>query len=339
MRKIVIDCAGGDNSPNAPIEGALSALEKFPDLYVILCGKEEEISSILSEKAYDGGRVEILNASDVITCHDKPTDAVRLKKDSSMMRSLKLLREDDGIFGMVSTGSTGALVCGATLRIGRIKGVIRPAFCPILPTMDGGIVGICDTGANIDITPEHLRQFAVMGSLYLRCAFGVESPNVGLLNIGTEAEKGDALRKEAYPLLSETEEIRFGGNMEARELLEGKFDLVCCDGFSGNVLIKATEGACLEMLKKLKKQARRIYYEKNVRRNKGIYELPKLRRQCSSRHLKGNSKGTRLQRRTRRLRLYFSGIPYGERKLRRMRRRRTFENRTKKQGERKCITN
>ncbi|MDD6265203.1 MAG: phosphate acyltransferase PlsX [Clostridia bacterium] len=253
MRKIVIDCAGGDNSPNAPIEGALSALEKFPDLYVILCGKEEEISSILSEKAYDGGRVEILNASDVITCHDKPTDAVRLKKDSSMMRSLKLLREDDGIFGMVSTGSTGALVCGATLRIGRIKGVIRPAFCPILPTMDGGIVGICDTGANIDITPEHLRQFAVMGSLYLRCAFGVESPNVGLLNIGTEAEKGDALRKEAYPLLSETEEIRFGGNMEARELLEGKFDLVCCDGFSGNVLIKATEGACLEMLKKLKK--------------------------------------------------------------------------------------
>ena len=160
-----------------------------------------------------------------------------------------------------TTGSTGALIAAATLRIGRLRGVKRPAFCPILPTMKGGVVGICDSGANVDVTPEMLRQFAVMASLYLECAFGVNSPRAALLNVGVEDTKGDELRKAAYPVLAAEKRINFTGNMEARELLSGDYDLVVTDGFAGNVLIKSTEGACLEMLKKLKRDiySRPIY--------------------------------------------------------------------------------
>lgn len=252
MIKIAVDCFGGDHSPSAQVEGSLDALDRFSDLHLILTGDEETLKKELDGKKYDPSRLSILHAPDVVTCEDKPTDAIRLKRESSMMRAVKLLREDDDVAGMVSTGSTGALVAAATLRIGRLRGVIRPAFCPILPTMNGGIVGICDSGANVDVTPDYLRQFAIMGSLYLSAVYGVESPRVALLNIGTETTKGDNLRREAYPLLSETPGINFVGNMESRDLLSGKFDLVVCDGFSGNVLIKSTEGACLEMLKKLK---------------------------------------------------------------------------------------
>lgn len=250
--KIAVDCFGGDHSPSAQVEGSLDALSRFPDLHVILTGDEETLKKELEGKKYDASRLSILHAPDVVTCEDKPTDAIRLKRESSMMRAVKLLREDDDVAGMVSTGSTGALVAAATLRIGRLRGVIRPAFCPILPTMNGGIVGICDSGANVDVTPDYLRQFAIMGSLYLRAVYGVESPRVAMLNIGTETTKGDNLRREAYPLLCETPGINFVGNMESRDLLSGNFDLVVCDGFSGNVLVKSTEGACLEMLKKLK---------------------------------------------------------------------------------------
>lgn len=253
MIKIAVDCFGGDNSPSAPIDGALSSLEKYADLSVVLSGDEAAITKHLEGKSYPKDRLSILHAPDVITCSDKPTDAIRLKRESSMMRAIKLLREDDSVAGLVSTGSTGALVAASMLRIGRLRGVIRPAFCPVLPAMNGGIVGICDTGANIDITPDYLQQYAVMGSIYLSKVYGVKSPRVALLNIGTEEEKGDDLRKKAFTLLTETNGINFVGNMEARELLSGNYDLVVCDGFSGNVLIKSTEGACLEMLKKLKK--------------------------------------------------------------------------------------
>ncbi len=253
MIRIVVDCFGGDKSPKANVEGALIALKKFPDLAVILSGDETLIGKELEGREYDKERVSVLHAPEVVGCDEKPTDAIRLKKESSLMRSIKLLREDESVAGMVSTGSTGAIVAAATLRLARIQGVIRPAFCPILPTMKGGIVGICDSGANIDISPDHLVQFAIMGSLYLQRVYGIEKPRVALLNIGAEAEKGDDLRKRTYPLLESCNEIYFAGNMEARELLTGDYDLVVCDGFSGNVLIKSTEGACLEMLKKLKK--------------------------------------------------------------------------------------
>ena len=254
MIKILVDCFGGDHCPEAPVQGALNALAKNPELYVMLCGDEAILKKELEGKAYDKERVEIVHAPEVIGCDEKPTDVVRLKRNSSMMKAIILLRDRDDISAMVSTGSTGALVTGALVRLGRIPGVIRPAFCPILPTMDGGLVGICDSGANVEVTPAHLRQFAIMASLYMENVYGVSKPRVALLNVGKEAEKGDEVRQEAYKLLQDTENLNFVGNMESRDLLSGNYNVVVADGFSGNVLVKTTEGTALELLKKLKKE-------------------------------------------------------------------------------------
>ena len=253
MMKILLDCFGGDRSPQANVDGGLMALEAFPDLYLILTGDEAAIRACLEGKKYDPARLETVHAPEVIGCDERPIDAVRLKKESSMIKAVRLLRDSDDIAAMVSIGSTGALVAAALTRLGRIKGIIRPAFCPILPTINGGIVGVCDSGANVEVTPEHLRQFAIMASLYMENVYGVSKPRVALLNVGKEAEKGDELRQTAYKLLSETAELNFVGNMESRDLLSGNYDVVVCDGFSGNVLIKATEGTAMELLKKLKK--------------------------------------------------------------------------------------
>lgn len=259
--KLVIDCFGGDKSPAANVEGAVISLKAHEDLSLVLTGDEEKIKAELDRLGYGGERVEIVHAPEVITGEDKPTDAVRLKKESSMIKAIRLLREDDTVGGVVSTGATGALITAATLRIGRIEGVRRPAFCPILPTMNGGIVGVCDSGANVDVLPDQLLDFAIMGSRYLENVYGIKEPRVAMLNVGTETEKGDYLRKEAYPILAASDQINFVGNMESRDLLSGKYDLVVCDGFSGNVLVKTTEGTALELLKKLKKDiySRLIY--------------------------------------------------------------------------------
>ena len=252
MIKILVDCFGGDHCPEAPVAGALAALAANPELYILLTGDEAILKKELEGKAYDTARLEIVHAPEVIGCDEKPTDVVRLKRNSSMMKAIILLRDRDDIAAMVSTGSTGALVTGALVRLGRIPGVIRPAFCPILPTMDGGLVGICDSGANVEVTPAHLRQFAIMASLYMEHVYGVKQPRVALLNVGKEAEKGDDIRRETYGLLQETESVNFVGNMESRDLLSGSYDVVVADGFSGNVLVKTTEGTALELLKKLK---------------------------------------------------------------------------------------
>ncbi len=254
MIKILVDCFGGDHCPQAPVEGALKALATYPDLYILLTGDESVLQKELEGKAYDKSRLEIVHAPEVIGCDEKPTDVVRLKRNSSMMKGIILLRDRDDIAALVSTGSTGALVTGALVRLGRIPGVIRPAFCPLLPTMNGGIVGICDSGANVEVTAAHLRQFAIMASLYLENVYGVSKPRVALLNVGKEAEKGDTIRQEAYKLLQETQSVNFVGNMESRDLLSGNYDVVVADGFSGNVLVKTTEGTALELLKKLKKE-------------------------------------------------------------------------------------
>lgn len=251
--KIIVDCFGGDKSPSANVEGAVIALKQHKDLSLILTGDENIIKSELKKLDHDANRIEIVHAPDVITGEDKPTDAIRLKRESSMVKAIAMLRKEPDISGVVSTGATGALIAAATLRIGRIRGIRRPAFCPILPTMDGGMVGICDSGANVDITPEMLLHQAILGSAYLKNVYGVKSPRVALLNIGVESEKGDDLRKTAYPMLAQCKCINFVGNMESRDLLSGKYDLVVCDGFSGNVLVKSTEGTALELLKKLKK--------------------------------------------------------------------------------------
>ena len=253
MIKIIVDCFGGDHCPEAPVEGSLAALAKNPDLHLILTGDEAILRKTLEGKAYDASRLEIEHAPEVIGCDEKPTDVVRLKRNSSMMKGIIMLRDRDDIAALVSTGSTGALVTGALVRLGRIPGIIRPAFCPILPTMDGGIVGICDSGANVEVTSAHLRQFAIMASLYMENVYGVSKPRVSLLNVGKEAEKGDDLRRETYQLLQQTPSVNFVGNMESRDLLSGHYDVVVADGFSGNVLVKTTEGTALELLKKLKK--------------------------------------------------------------------------------------
>ena len=253
MIKILIDCFGGDHCPEAPVNGAIAALKANPDLHLMLTGDETLLRKELEGKVFDAGRLEIIHAPEVIGSDEKPTDAVRLKRNSSMMKAIILLRDRDDIAAMVSTGSTGALVTGALVRLGRIPGVIRPAFCPILPTMDGGIVGICDSGANVEVSSAHLRQFAIMASLYMENVYGVKNPRTALLNVGKEAEKGDDMRRETYGLLQETESVHFVGNMESRDLLSGKYDVVVADGFSGNVLVKTTEGTALELLKKIKK--------------------------------------------------------------------------------------
>ena len=248
MIKVAIDTMGGDLSPDANVDGALAALEKISDLEIYLVGDETAINQKLQNKKYDKERVKIVHAPDVIDCHDKPTEAIRRKTDSSMVKCIELLKSEQGVDAMVSTGSAGAV-----LKIGRIPGVKRPAFCPLVPTVTGDFVALCDSGANIECDETQLTQFAVMGNLYLKKAYGIKSPRVVLLNVGTEEEKGDELRKTVYQNLKNDPEINFVGNMESRDFISGKYDLIVCDGFSGNVLLKATEGGCLELLKLLKK--------------------------------------------------------------------------------------
>lgn len=252
MIKIVVDALGGDRSPIVNIEGCVKALQEINDLEIVLTGDQTILKTLLEKYQYDHLRLSIVHAPDVITCEEAPVDALRKRKESSLVKAYDLLKNDESISGLVSIGSTGVVLAGSVLKIGRLKGVNRPAFCPILPTMNKGIVGICDSGANVDCSSLNLLQFAIMGSLYMEKAYNIEKPRVALLNIGTEEIKGDLLRKETYQLLKNCQNINFVGNMEGRDLLSGNYDLVVCDGFSGNVLIKTTEGACLEMLKLLK---------------------------------------------------------------------------------------
>jgi len=251
--KIIIDCLGGDNGARATVEGALAAMRKLDDLSVIFVGDEKEIGTILKEHEHTESRIDIIHAPTMVDGNDRPMEAVRMKRESSMMRAIRELRDREDIDGMVSVGATGCLIAGVTMMIPRIGGVRRPAFCPILPTMTGGIVGICDSGANMVVSPEQLQQYAIMGSRYLRAAYKIENPRVALLNVGKEEEKGDQLRLDAFKLLQNTPDLNFVGNMEARELLSGEIDLVVCDAFSGNVLVKSVEGTALELLKKIKK--------------------------------------------------------------------------------------
>lgn len=253
MVKVVVDAYGGDNSPLVNVQGATQALRDIKDLEIVLVGNQPTLESLLKEEKYDKNRLTIVHASDVITCNDKPTEAIRTKKDSSMSRCFDIMRKDEDARAMVSLGSSGALLAGAALKVGRIHGVKRPAFCPVIPTAAGSLVGICDSGANVDCEPRYLQQFAVMGNLYMQKAYGVKNPKIALLNVGVEEEKGDQLSKEAYKLLENCKSINFVGNMESRNLLSGEFDLIVCDGFAGNVLLKSTEGACLQMMKLIKK--------------------------------------------------------------------------------------
>lgn len=253
MIKIALDTLGGDNSPLVNIEGAVKAVNEIKDLHVFAFGDETVLKNAFAKYKYDAERITIVHAPEEITCNDKPTDAIRLKKESSLVKAIELVKTSEDVNALVSIGSTGAVLSGAVLKIGRIQGVKRPALCPVLPTMADTLVTICDSGANAECDAEMLYQFAIMANEYVKKAFGVEKPRVALLNIGAEEEKGDLLRKETYAKLKENANINFIGNIEGRELLSGVCDVVVCDGFSGNVLLKSTEGACIEVMKLLKK--------------------------------------------------------------------------------------
>ena len=245
--KIILDAMGGDNAPDANIKGAVNAINKVK-AEVVLVGKEEVIRSKVKEfygKEIEeiSDRLKIVNATETIEMEDKPTDAIRHKKDSSMVVGFNALKNDEGdVF--ISAGNSGALLTGATLIVGRIKGIDRPALAGILPAYKSRLL-LIDAGSNTNCKPINLLQFAQMSTIYLRNTFGIERPAIGLLNIGTEETKGNELVKESYKLLKEKSEelgINFVGNVEGRDAFSGKIDAIVTDGFTGNVFLKTTEG-------------------------------------------------------------------------------------------------
>ena len=248
--KIILDAMGGDHAPEAPVLGALQAVKDF-DAQIILMGRGPEILDVLKKNGIEDlpDGVQIAHADEVVDMHDDPADAVRKKKNSSMMLGLRMLAEGEGD-AFVSAGSTGALLSGATLLVKRVKGVRRAAMGPSIPNKKGGKTVILDCGANAECTPEFLLQFALMGTLYAKKNMGIQSPRIGLLNIGTEDSKGGQLQKDTYALLTKAAEqglMNFVGNVEARAVPLGEVDVVVCDGFSGNVLLKSIEGTAMFM--------------------------------------------------------------------------------------------
>ncbi|MBQ8726044.1 MAG: phosphate acyltransferase PlsX [Clostridia bacterium] len=250
--KIIIDAYGGDHSPAEIVKGAIAAINEREGFDIVLVGKQDGINAILQNETYDVARVTVENATEVITCEESPTEAIRVKKDSSIVRAVKILKEDENAKAFVSAGSTGAVLTASVILSKRIKGVIRPALAPLLPNLADGQTMLLDCGANVDCKPNWLVQFAVMGSVYMREVLGVKNPRVALLSNGTEDEKGCALTLETFKLLQQEKSINFVGNMEARDILSGDYDVVVADGFSGNVALKSTEGATKVILSYLK---------------------------------------------------------------------------------------
>lgn len=250
--RIAIDAMGGDNAPSAIVEGAILAVEEY-GVTVHFFGNEEEIRKYIPEKFALSDKVKITHASEVILVEDSPVQAIKSKKDSSMVLGLKAVKEKE-CDAFLSAGSTGAFLAGSLLKVGRIKGIDRPALAPILPTISGNGCMIIDGGANTDCKPKNLTQFATMGSVYMEKVAKINNPKVGLLNIGAEEAKGNELVKEAFPLLKEMQNINFIGNVEARGVVDYSCDVLVADGFAGNVLLKGVEGTALTILKALKKE-------------------------------------------------------------------------------------
>ena len=247
--KIIVDAMGGDNAPEAIVKGSAYARDRL-GAEIVLVGRREEIEKYLGENR---SGIEIVDARDVVTMEDDPSTATRRKKDSSMTVALNLLKNGGGD-AMVSAGSTGALLTGATLIVKRVKGVRRAAMAPVFPSRENGLM-LIDCGANAECTPEYLLQFAYMGSFYARRMLGLENPRVGLLNIGTEPTKGGQLQHDTYKLLTRANEegrLNFVGNIEASTMLLGGVDVVVTDGFSGNIALKTAEGVAKWLFTELK---------------------------------------------------------------------------------------
>jgi glycerol-3-phosphate acyltransferase PlsX len=251
--KIAIDAMGGDNAPEEVVKGSIQARDEYK-LHIILSGKEIEIKKILEKNTSNFENIEIINAEDVISNDDKPVMAIRRKKESSLVKALYAVKNHEAD-AIVSAGSTGALLSGGTLIIGRINGIERPAIGALIPNMYGGFSLLIDSGANVDSKPEFLYDFAIMGDIYLKKTMNIISPRIAIANIGTEKSKGDKLTVGTYELLENTKlDLNFIGNIEARDILQGKTDIIVCDGFTGNMILKTMEGTVHELMKGLKEE-------------------------------------------------------------------------------------
>ncbi|WP_226665746.1 phosphate acyltransferase PlsX [Metabacillus litoralis] len=244
--KLAIDAMGGDNAPQAVVEGVIKAIHAFPDLEVTLIGQEEKIKQFLT----DSTRITIIHTDEVIEGTDEPVRAVKRKKNSSMVLMANEVKEKRAD-GCISAGNTGALMTAGLFIVGRIKGIERPALSPTLPTLNGDGFLFLDVGANVDAKPDHLQQYAIMGSIYVEKVRGIKNPRVGLLNIGTEDKKGNELTRQAFELLKQTN-LNFVGNVESRDLMNGVADVIVTDGFTGNIALKTIEGTALSVFSMLK---------------------------------------------------------------------------------------
>ena len=249
---IALDAMGGDNGPVEMIKGAIESLEQIKNIKILLVGKEDVINAELKKYTYDKNLIEVVNATEVIATEEGAM-AIKKKKDSSIVVGLNLLKDGNaGCF--VSAGSTGALLTGATLKLKRLPGVSRPALATLLPTGNSkGFSLLMDCGANADCKPNYLVEFAHLGSVYVEHMLGIKNPKVGLVNIGAEDDKGNALTKETFPLLKETN-LNFVGNIESRYIPSGEVDVAVCDGFTGNIVLKTTEGYAKFIFDTLKKE-------------------------------------------------------------------------------------
>lgn len=247
---VAVDAMGGDNAPVEIIKGAIAAVNESTNVKVFLVGQEEVVRKELSAYAYNQEQVEIVNATEVIETAEPPVMAIRRKKDSSIVKAMNLVKNGT-CDAYVSAGSTGATLVGGQVIVGRIKGVERPPLAPLIPT-EKGCALLIDCGANVDARPSHLIQFAKMGSVYMEHVMGVKNPKVAIVNIGAEEEKGNALVKETYPLLKNCPDINFIGSIEARDIPAGDADVIVCEAFVGNVILKLYEGVGATLIKKVK---------------------------------------------------------------------------------------
>lgn len=248
--KVVVDAMGGDNAPEVTVEGAVEALKVSDKISIILTGRTEDIKKELQKYSYDESRISIVQADDVIGFDEPPVMAIRKKKNSSIVVGLNLVKRGEAD-AFVSAGSTGAILVGGQFVVGRIKGIERAPLAPLIPTAKGPSL-LIDCGANVDARPSHLVQFAKMGSIYMEHIVGIKNPRVAIVNIGAEEEKGNMLVKETYPLLKECTDINFVGSIEARDIPNGDADVIVCEAFVGNVILKLYEGLSNTLMHEIK---------------------------------------------------------------------------------------